>query len=719
MATNNIKPFATSSSANILKDEELATRSELQTGFPFKSKADSKLVGKLMQNATASAYAVGQFSAKYGTTDITGSDATGFATAFETAIKNIISTSGSGYKGEVDSFADLPEDATVGDIYSIHMSSNGTDTFFIKVQNNQWCQLSPSAYYSNDGSFVSAMLVTGLENDPKSAGSHVIATRNTLDNTADFSLAANANTSSGEYKTVSIVGSIETDQAQIFMKADNITLSGATEFSKPVTVQAPAEDMNPATKQYVDSAIPDTSNFATKDELTAKADASALANYAPLANPALTGTATLNGQNVATVNQIPDTSHFVTDTTLADYPTSEMVEAEFSSYDKNIKAHIESELTGYAPLTGAAFSGAVTVQEPTAASNPATKQYVDSAVASVYKYKGSVANQSALPSSNQVVGDVYNVEDTGDNFAWDGTQWDKLAGTVDLSAYLTIANASSTYQPKGDYATTSALTAKADASALANYAPLANPAFTGTATLGGQTIATVNQIPDTSAFITSTPSANLVTASAGITIDSEKQVAGIGAAAGASMVRLSEAKAEIVGDNGIEIASPNIYIGGGDNRGYALSLTDSNGLIISQNDQTLLSIVQGTITTHNSQDESVINNLSERLVSAEGYRASLAGYEYIAVNNRGALTVNQDSIESQQVTTATTITVSDGSAKTAWVKKVSIKDAGVTISLGSAWSWAGGSQPTVTAPSLLILSWDNDCGIAILQTTGS
>ena len=62
MATNNIKPFATSSSANVLNDTELATRSELQTGFPFKSRADSKLVGKLMQNATAGAYAVGEFS---------------------------------------------------------------------------------------------------------------------------------------------------------------------------------------------------------------------------------------------------------------------------------------------------------------------------------------------------------------------------------------------------------------------------------------------------------------------------------------------------------------------------------------------------------------------------------------------------------------------------------------------------------------------------------
>lgn len=98
---------------------------------------------------------------------------------------------------------------------------------------------------------------------------------------------------------------------------------------------------------------------------------------------------------------------------------------------------VVTDLEGSAKLSGADFTGPVTVQSPTAANHPATKQYVDSAVASVYKYKGSVANQAALPSSNQVTGDVYNCEDTGDNFAWDGTKWDKLAGTVDLSAYAT------------------------------------------------------------------------------------------------------------------------------------------------------------------------------------------------------------------------------------------------------------------------------------------
>lgn len=98
-----------------------------------------------------------------------------------------------------------------------------------------------------------------------------------------------------------------------------------------------------------------------QNALNAKADASTLNHYAPLANPALTGTATLNGQNLATVNQIPDVSQFVTESTLSDYVTNEMVEAEFSSYDKNIKVYIESELENYAPLSNAVFKTRPTV----------------------------------------------------------------------------------------------------------------------------------------------------------------------------------------------------------------------------------------------------------------------------------------------------------------------------------------------------------------------
>ena len=65
----------------------------------------------------------------------------------------------------------------------------------------------------------------------------------------------------------------------------------------------------------------------------------------------------------------------------------------------------------------------------------ATEEYVNNKVSTAYKYKGSVANQSALPDDAEV-GAVYNLEDTGMNVAWDGTKWDNLGMIIDLSGYV-------------------------------------------------------------------------------------------------------------------------------------------------------------------------------------------------------------------------------------------------------------------------------------------
>jgi len=62
---------------------------------------------------------------------------------------------------------------------------------------------------------------------------------------------------------------------------------------------------------------------------------------------------------------------------------------------------------------------------------------ISSAVTNMYKYKGSVATVSALPSSDNTTGDVYNVEATGMNYAWNGTAWDALG---EIFAITSISN---------------------------------------------------------------------------------------------------------------------------------------------------------------------------------------------------------------------------------------------------------------------------------------
>lgn len=81
-----------------------------------------------------------------------------------------------------------------------------------------------------------------------------------------------------------------------------------------------------------------------------------------------------------------------------------------------------------------------------------TKAEVNAKVSSVYKYKGSVANYEALPKEDNVTGDVYNVEDTGANYAWNGTAWDKLSETVDLTNYITNEKLTEELNKKADKA---------------------------------------------------------------------------------------------------------------------------------------------------------------------------------------------------------------------------------------------------------------------------
>ena len=62
-----------------------------------------------------------------------------------------------------------------------------------------------------------------------------------------------------------------------------------------------------------------------------------------------------------------------------------------------------------------------------------------SEITGVYKYKGSVAAESNLPSSGQTTGDVYNIEadstygPAGTNVAWTGSAWDALGGLFTIS----------------------------------------------------------------------------------------------------------------------------------------------------------------------------------------------------------------------------------------------------------------------------------------------
>ena len=65
---------------------------------------------------------------------------------------------------------------------------------------------------------------------------------------------------------------------------------------------------------------------------------------------------------------------------------------------------------------------------------------VKAKLVNIYTYKGSKDTYAELPS-DAVAGDVWNVAEAheghpaGTNYAWTGTEWDALAGSIDLSDY--------------------------------------------------------------------------------------------------------------------------------------------------------------------------------------------------------------------------------------------------------------------------------------------
>lgn len=365
MAKNYLTRFATSPDANVLTDAELAAQPELASGFIAKSKASSKLIGKLIQNATAGSAALGEYIATKTQQDVSATDAD-----LGTKLTNAIT-------------AHIKAEAPKQDLSG----------YATKVE-----------------------LTNGLDEKAALQHTHTIQDVDMLQETLDAKLDASA--------------------AFTKAAADELYL-GKT--AKAVSATS-ADSATKATQDASGNVI--TSTYATKAEVTSglggKLDKTAKAASAATADSATKATQDASGNVI--------TSMYATKAALT----------------QGLSTKLEaSALTPLMPKSGGAFTGAVTVLAPTANMHPATKQYVDAAVSAVYKYKGSVSTEAELPEDSQTIGDVYNVEDTGMNVAWDGAKWDKLGSVVDLSGYATTANVNAE---------------------LAKKAPLASPVFTGTVT---------------------------------------------------------------------------------------------------------------------------------------------------------------------------------------------------------------------------------------------
>lgn len=157
----------------------------------------------------------------------------------------------------------------------------------------------------------------------------------------------------------------------------------------------------------------------------------------------LTGFKSTDGINTTTL--LNQNAQFALDSTNADFKG--IVGSNF--FDKEEDLNAFAQLGDLTPLENDIFE----LQMNKANQDTTyTKTEVDAKVASVYKIRGSVANFASLPSTGQLEGDVWNLLDNGDNYAWvldlnntGVAGWDKLSGSVDLTAYETKVVAESKY----------------------------------------------------------------------------------------------------------------------------------------------------------------------------------------------------------------------------------------------------------------------------------
>lgn len=74
------------------------------------------------------------------------------------------------------------------------------------------------------------------------------------------------------------------------------------------------------------------------------------------------------------------------------------------------------------------------LNEKANADNVYTKAEINAKLSSAMHFMGTKQTYGDLPN-NPEIGDMWNILDTGINYAWDGENWDKLSETIDLTPY--------------------------------------------------------------------------------------------------------------------------------------------------------------------------------------------------------------------------------------------------------------------------------------------
>ena len=319
-----------------------------------------------------------------------------------------------------------------------------------------------------------------------------------------------------------------------------------------------------ATRTYVDRRDGEIAVAASEDATTkanaAKSDAinAAAANAEAKANAAKEAAIAVAASDATTKANAASASAIESAATDATAKANAAKEAAISaaSTDATTKAN-----SAKSAAIAAAAEDATTKANAALAS---AKEYTDTAMTKVFVYKGKVDTVADLDEiTEKKIGDTYNVEENGANYAWNGTAWDKLSETIDLSPYAlkteVTAEASARQtadaglETKIDEAKEDAITSAAtDATGKANAAKEA--AITAAATDATGKANAAKEAAVSTASADATAKANNALADAKAYADTKKTEA-INAAATDATTKANSAKSAAVADAVAEAAT--------------------------------------------------------------------------------------------------------------------------------------------------------------------
>lgn len=232
------------------------------------------------------------------------------------------------------------------------------------------------------------------------------------------------------------------------ISTDKVYLAGASGTTLTAKLNAMAADIASKEGTHDHPYLPDTTKYAASSSIGGPA------NSADKVNKAVTFKAT----DGAAVGTSFDGSAAVT----VSYVT---VGAAAASHTHDDRYYTETEIDAKVTALNSAIDGKAASDhnhDSVYITPAAVDTKINTALGSVLKYKGTKSSTSALPTSDNATGDVWNITNAsaatstlpkvnaGDNVAWNGSSWDVLAGTVDLSSYYTEAEVNAFLAEKSD-----------------------------------------------------------------------------------------------------------------------------------------------------------------------------------------------------------------------------------------------------------------------------